>query len=529
MRRLSRFRFLTLAAVALLAGLVSCHYYLDHHFRATYQDANALLHASARQKPYLKAHLRNGSVYVFDSLWQYVAGTDVVSGNAVRYDFNRREQSRGPVQLPVDSVAIFESNRPVPSKDAGRVAALAILTGADVALGIVCITVPKACFGSCPTFYYEQEDNVNSANAEGFSSAIAPAFETADVDALHNPSVRGQTTFGLTMKNEALETHAVNAVQLLAVPRGPGQRVFHDGENGFYLTEQLTPITAARCGPEKLTAALAEAGDDREWFSPADSTDLSTRETVELTFEHAPAGPVGLVLNFRQTLLTTFLLYSAYGYMGNEVGDLFARVETDRTVRNSLTNPYGLLGGIDVSCLDERTGRWVPAATLYETGPIARNLQFVPLPGAQSSGPLRVRLQVAKGLWRLDYAALATVRGRAQPLVLDAGLVTRAGRSDDEARQQLAADDRSYLTALPGEACRLHFKLPDPARDYELFVRSKGYYLEWIRQDWLREKNLPKLRGMLTNNPATWAELAREFKTAEPRMEAIFWNSKIVQ
>ena len=171
----------------------------------------------------------------------------------------------------------------------------------------------------------------------------------------------------------------------------------------------------------------------------------------------------------------------------------------------------------------------MPAATLYETGPIARNLQFVPLPGTHRSGPLRVRLRLAKGLWRLDYAALAAVRGRVQPLVLAPGLVTRDGRSDEESRRQLATDDRSYLTALPGEACRLHFRLPDPARDYELFVRSKGYYLEWIRQDWLREKNLPKLRGMLTNNPATWAELAREFKTAEPRMEAIFWNSKIVQ
>ena len=59
--------------------------------------------------------------------------------------------------------------------------------------------------------------------AEGFSASIAPSLEATDVDAI-NTVARGGEAFEVTMKNEALETHSVRHVDLLALPRVDGRR-----------------------------------------------------------------------------------------------------------------------------------------------------------------------------------------------------------------------------------------------------------------------------------------------------------------
>jgi hypothetical protein len=51
-------------------------------------------------------------------------------------------------------------------------------------VSIYCILNPKACFGSCPTFYgWDGEDT--TLMAEGFSSSILRSFEKQDIDMLY--------------------------------------------------------------------------------------------------------------------------------------------------------------------------------------------------------------------------------------------------------------------------------------------------------------------------------------------------------
>ncbi|MEO5905084.1 MAG: hypothetical protein ABIQ11_00045, partial [Saprospiraceae bacterium] len=125
-------------------------------FRSNYKDANALLHETQnlRTKPFLKAHLKNGDVQVLTDAWTIDTLTDIVSGNGIRYDFNRQNISEGYISIPIDSVAIFETNQKI--KGPGKIGGLAILTAIDVVASIICLTVPKACFGSCPTFYLHE-------------------------------------------------------------------------------------------------------------------------------------------------------------------------------------------------------------------------------------------------------------------------------------------------------------------------------------------------------------------------------------
>lgn len=165
-----------------------------------------------KSSPFMKVHMQNGSTYVLqdwslDDQWQRVAGRGTL------YNVNRDSLREGQFQVGLDSVAILETNV---LKTSGAVAALTIFTGITAAVTINCIANPKACFGSCPTFYVSDGDSLR-LKAEGFSASIAPSLEATDVDALLHSSAAGED-FDVEMRNEALETHVVRHVDLLAVP-----------------------------------------------------------------------------------------------------------------------------------------------------------------------------------------------------------------------------------------------------------------------------------------------------------------------
>jgi hypothetical protein len=246
-----------------IAGLQSC---VARHFRSNYKDANSLIHGTENllKKPFLKAHLKNGDVCILKDSWIIDTVSNAVVGTGTRYDFNRAQIAQGTIHIPVDSVAIFETNAKI-GPETGRSIALCLIAGADIAVGIYCWMNPKACFGSCPTFYLNENDNFHFAEAEGFSSAISPSMEYSDIDALNARHVT-DTSFSITMKNEALETHCVKSVKLLACPLEEGQRVYQSPENAFYLCEiHLCPL-AGRGRRRGYNRAFGKPGPARTVF-----------------------------------------------------------------------------------------------------------------------------------------------------------------------------------------------------------------------------------------------------------------------
>ncbi|MBI3235956.1 MAG: hypothetical protein HYZ42_18300 [Bacteroidetes bacterium] len=351
-------------------GLIVLQACMSMSQRNLYTDANKLMHESKniKVKPFLKAHLKNGDLCVLNDTWKVDTEENVVWGKGTRYNFNRTPTLVGTILVPVDSVLIFETNTKVDNKNHGKIAALTILAGLDVSLGLFCATNPKACFGSCPTFYMNEKDNFHYADAEGFSDAISPSMEYGDIDALDAPKIKDKH-FSLVMKNEALETHCVNNVKLYACPKNNSENIYQSSDNQFYLCDKKYTIKYAHGNEGDITTLLRNK-DRMERYSLTDSKNIWTKEDVLLDFEGVDKNQdLGLVINFRQTLLTTYIFYSAMGYMGDQVSDVFAMLEKTPKNKNRFGKLGKLLGGIEIYVYDEMKQDWVIQGGFNETGP----------------------------------------------------------------------------------------------------------------------------------------------------------------
>ena len=472
--------------------------------------------AASESGGHLKAHLRDGGVYVIDTWRVDSAGT--VSGTGRQLDANRLPVRSGALSFQVASVAAFELDRPTTS---GSVAALGVVTGLTVAVGVYCAANPKACFGSCPTFYVTDGERP-ILQAEGFSASIAPSLEASDVDALYRarPETRD---LEVRMTNEALETHVVRWVRVLAARRPPGWRVFSAGDGRFVAARP--PAAPDVCqAPEGDCREAVSAFDGLERRSWADSTDLAAKETVTLEFADPPPGPLGLVIASRQTLMTTYLLYQAMAFMGRAAVEWLANLERGGAPAAARARAMGdMLGAIEV-WVPGPGGAWIRAGQAGEPGPIATDVQLVPLPHSRP-GPLRVRLVMTRGAWRLDWAALSQLGADVVPLRLDPAEVSREGVRDETARQ-LLSDSTRVLTTLPGDSYTLVYRLPDDFQRYELFLESRGYYMEWVRREWLAEENPARAADMLLDPRGALRQLAPAYTRQEAGMDSVFWRSR---
>ncbi len=299
----------------LLYNLIGCSVKIQNRI-LTEPDNISTLNKAAK---FLKAHMLNGNVYIV-SEWIIFDDETKVIGQGKYLNLNRELINEGDFTISVDSVAIFESNIVSTS---GSVSASTVVTGASLVLTAYCISNPKACFGSCPTFYADINGQ-SKLVAEGFSSSVAPSLEKTDIDALFQVQPKGNKV-KLTLTNEALETHVIKYANLLAFPKIDG-RVYHDTKDGFYQSGNvISPAIANSNNNDCLP--LIKNYDSKERFSLTDSLNLATKETIELTFVDLPKNNIGIVIGCRQSLLSTYLLYQTLSFMGSRAGEWIASLE----------------------------------------------------------------------------------------------------------------------------------------------------------------------------------------------------------
>jgi hypothetical protein len=399
------------------------------------------------------------------------------------------------------------------------------MVGITAAVAGMCLADPKTCFGSCPTFYAPGRDGEMELQAEGFSSSIAPALEATDVDMLlHARPTEREFTIRLT--NEALETHVIRHADVLAAPRAPGGRVYVTSDGRFLEAfEAAGPSLCSAPGGDCLAGVLEADGD--EWFSLADSTDLAAREILEFEFENVPDGPLGLVVSSRQTFITTFLIYQALAYLGEDAGRFLAMLDVGGDdVRRRAGGVGRALGEIEV-LVQSDSGTWEVTGTSGETGPIAADTRVVPLAtGGLSAG--RIRLRLTQGLWRLDRVALVRLGAEVRPERLRPSRV-RSHDGDHPGALDALRDPHETLVTLPGDSYEVSYQLPPEPQGYELFLEARGYYLEWMRQEWMDDRDPLRAAQLLTDPAGALRSLAPQYKAREPLFEELFWSSRYVR
>lgn len=480
-----------------------------------HQSSSSRIEGLKVLSPFLKVHMKNGNLYIFDS-WSTDEARLTIAGQATLYSATREAIEKNRYTLGLDSIAILETNV---IKNSGSATAMTVFTGITAALTAFCIANPKACFGSCPTFYVSDGDSLR-LQAEGFSSSISPSLEATDVDALyHARSSRGELI--VEMRNEALETHIVRHVDLLAVPRQKGHRVFAGQDQQFWQTGGLLPPVSAIAPEGDCLPALLHA-DGKERFSLADDRYLGAKEDIELEFRIRPGESYGLIVGCRQTLLPTYLLYQTFAYMGNDVGHWLAEIER-KNLKGTESALERMIGGIEV-LIQGPHEQWQPIDLIDEHGPLAPDLHLIPL-GKFDTAESNLKLRLTKGAWRLDYVALAELSQSVQPIRLRPSIVLQNNQENDHARA-LLLDSTQVLVTLPGDNYTLKYRLPDPDAEFEFFLESRGYYLEWVRKEWIEEQNPFLLAEMFFAPDRALRRLAPEFKRVEAEMEDSFWRSR---
>jgi hypothetical protein len=355
-----------------------------------------------------------------------------------------------------------------------------------------------------------------SLQAEGFSTSVSPALEKNDIDMLYH--AKSVEDFELIVTNEALETHSIRHANLLVLERQEHQRVFGTPGGDFFACSNLK---TAATGDEKVLKKTQEP-DGLEYFSLTDEHDLDTREEIFLSFPNPKGKTSGLVVGKRQTLLTTFLMYQGLSYMGGSVGYWIAEVESGKLKPQE--GIFAVLGGIEIFSRDEK-GSWIKAGEMNETGPIATDFSVIPLP-LSSADTVQIKLRMTKGLWRIDYIALAEMENRIEPQVVKpSGAETIRGLEPNPYEKLI--DENQFLVTYPGEVFRIKYRLPSGS--FDLFLDSKGYYLEWIREQWTKEQNFKRLKLMVSRPHVYLNRAAEQYKKLEPQMEETFWKSRYVQ
>lgn len=485
-----------------------------------------------KHKKFLKLHLKDGGLYILDD-WNISDSSDTIIGYGSLYNYKRekirvipskssaRNDPKERFSIVRNEVILAETN--VLEYHNAHLAAISIVGVPMAVVTVYCITNPKACFGSCPTFY-ATENGQWKMMAEGFSSSISPSFEKKDIDMLYwADEPKDEVTIKLT--NEALETHVIRYVDLLLFPKSPGELVFATEEEQFYRTSAIkNPIS---CKAEEGDCLdLVKEMDRQERFSAADSKNLAQKEEIYFSFPNDNSPEKGLLIGSKQTLLTTHLFYNVMAYTGQHYGSLVAEVENGNTQsKNRIQKLWDKLGGIEIY-LQKEDKKWVKIDEINEMGPIASDVHLVKLPPLKQD-KINLKLRLTKGLWRIDYLALATITAEEAPLRINPSLVLNNDTTDQKAFVHLTDQDEPLVT-MPGDQYTLHYKIPDDCT-YQYFLETKGYYLEWMRDGWLEEENLKKAAYAFYFPGRFMRKAAPEYKKVEPFMEKIFWESRYVK
>jgi hypothetical protein len=469
----------------------------------------------------VKAHLADGSTVVYPDGVEVTA--DAVLGRGSRYDVTLQTGTTVD-SVPLADVLGMETYRTRVNATETTLLSAAVAAGAFV--GAVILSV--AIFGSCPTVY---SSDGTVEEAELFSTSIAPLFEGRDVDRLRAaPDANGFVT--LEVRNEAMETHYINHLELLEVPHAPGERVVPDHQGSPIVVGSFRePEAAVNRDGRDLRGIVAKADGvayaaDGQILARATTSDMDDWIDLSVPVTEG-ATEAAVVFRMRNSLLNTVLLYdvmlapagaASLDWLGEDLGRISSVVELGRWHQRR--------AGLHVSVW--RDGAFRPAVRIPDSGPISWHdvAAVVAVPPGEKT--LRVRLSYVTDHWRIDDLAVAFAVRKAVPRAIPVtGLTGASGTAEPAALLHVNTSDETYLQTNPGHTFRVHFNVGTATKagtERTFLLSSQGYYTEWIRGSWIR--NASASEPFMPNDAAVIAAM-RKWSTTRDTFEQKFFASRV--
>jgi hypothetical protein len=471
----------------------------------------------------VKAHLFDGSTVVFSG--GAIVVRDTVRGTGAGYDVRLTSTGTRSWAIPLDSVLAMETFRQATDAATSLMATVLATVGTVFLGGLLAV----AAFGSCPTIYSVPDTGGAAVlEAEAFSASIAPLLEGRDVDRLTlRPNAHGRVR--LEVRNEALETHYINHLELLAVRHAAGEMVLPDGHGIPVAVRGIIAPSLATDRVGRDLRPVLEAMDDRVFSSdPASiamALDGDLEEEIELAAPAPRADSVALVLTMRSSLLNTVLMYDfMLGRPGAQSLDWLATGIEEISTAIQLGRWMNDRTGMRVSVWDGTA--WRGVVRLPDYGPIAWRHVAVVVPVPAGVDTLRVRLAFAPDGWRIDEAKFALqLRRPGVRSVPLARMADRDGAPHTAGLAALSSPDSSYLETRPGTFFTIEFDagLTPTDSSVTLLLASQGYYTEWVRGSWLKHATGEPFQP----TDATLAEAVRRWMVVKDSMETQFHASRI--
>ena len=434
----------------------------------------------------VKAHLYDGSTVVFPEGINVYDGK--VHGRGEKFNV-ALENNKFVDEIALDEIAAMESFQ-TPVNAPATAAASTVGTAGWIAIGALAAV---ALFGSCPTVY-SADSGQAILEAELFSYSIAPSFQARDIDKLGLKRVE-DGNLELDIRNEMLETHYIDHLEILEVTHAANQVAYPDSTGQpIVVGTTVAPVSALDQDGRNILPEVVSA-DDRAWSAASSRlAHVDTRDFHDsLDFEFSvpkESGDLALVLRVRNSMLNTVLLYdvmlkeqgfAALDWMGHDLIHLGNRAELGLWYRKHM--------GMTISIW--RDGKFQDVGRIGDQGPIAWAERAFVLDAPRGES-VKVRLTFVADNWRIDQVALAIDAERGKARTIPVATATSLNEDRPDIPEYLAQSDETYLITRPGESVQLGFDVGESTQSRTFFLASGGYYMEWMRSEWLAEEHRRK-------------------------------------
>ena len=480
-----------------------------------------------------KVFLKDASFLIFQNGFRVIDNT--IEGQGQRIFINIKGSRFGHYSIPMDSVVAISYYELKSSSGSILGSVLLGLYGGFITpYSIRCITCPKCCFGSCPTVYTDGGDGYN-IEAELFSYSISKFFQKTDLDRL-SKKISNDGLYQIRISNEALETHYINQFALIEVTHPIGTEVFPSDEGEYIVTRDLqAPITAINSIGEDVLYKIQSR--DNVWYRSDTNmvkriADYVLTDWVDLKFDlPKKATKVKIVMHLRNTLLSTILFYDVVlASQGIRAIEWIERINTDSVYAAQFNDVYEWYGGMDLSVL--RDGKWVDQISVSDVGPIAGKDIAIELQAERDeNGFMEIRFEFFPDNFMIDYIAVEVSEDTEENVSIKKLMPEEIYDVEHHERSDILRlvenSDKEYLVTNPGESYYFHYYVTvDEGFDKTYFIKSKGYYTEWLRGDWLSTESL-EYSFDLFNVDQTITRLRESWLANRELMENEFFKSRI--